>query len=199
MKIINDFYWSWNESISEKSGQIPCFQLQANMWYFQCFLIFRENGQVYRTVVRQPNHSIYMDLWGIVWSLLYKNSNSCALVATVTFRKSLQWSCEHQKVYICPVISYTTNRSRSCYVVEYCSIEDCNGTADVSKHSRGNTHAFFSPRVLGSSIHVQEVQLILILALIFFASYKFWCLPSCDRVLEQCWAWLILGWLSVLL
>ena len=106
-------FWSWHESIFKicclKSG----FYQWQDLGLFLLFLKFWKNGQLWRTLVTKP-----LDLHGLMGYHMKDNIHIFHLVPNKSvsdhwncYRKvqeKVAWSCEHQKVDLSPVLSYST-------------------------------------------------------------------------------------------
>ena len=107
-------FWSWHESIFK----ICCLKSGFCQWQDLClfwlFLNFWKNGQLWRTLVTKP-----LDLHGLMGYHMKDNIHIFHLVPNKSvsdhwncYRKvqeKVAWSCEHQKVNISPVLSYSTS------------------------------------------------------------------------------------------
>ena len=108
-------FWSWFESILN----ICCQKLGFHQWQDLClswhFSIFRKNDQLWGTLVIKP-----LDLHGLIGYHMKDSIHIFHLVPCKpvsdhwNYHKKVQekvaWSCEHQKVDISPVLSYSTRR-----------------------------------------------------------------------------------------
>ena len=108
-------FWSWSESIL----RISCQKLGFYQWQDMCllwrFLILRKNGQLCGTLVTKP-----LDLHRLMGYHMKDNILIFLLVPSKPVsdhwnchrkvQEKVAWSCEHQKVDISPVLSYSTTQ-----------------------------------------------------------------------------------------